>query len=94
MRGALGSFLQLFITFGLLYGYCIGPYVPYLAFWILCAVLPIIFFISFMTMPESPYYLLKVGKREEAISALARLRSKSPASVQKEADEMQVITRC
>lgn len=41
-------------------------------------------------MPESPYHLLKIGKREEAIKALAWLRCKSPASVQKEADEMQV----
>lgn len=91
VRGALGSFLQLFITVGLLYSYVIGPYVSYLVFWILCAILPILFFVCFMTMPESPYYLLKIGQREEAIAALARLRSKSPASVQKEADEMQVI---
>ena len=89
VRGALGSFLQLFITVGLLYSYVIGPYVSYLVFWILCAILPILFFVCFITMPESPYYLLKIGQREEAIAALARLRSKSPASVQKEADEMQ-----
>ncbi|XP_076750808.1 facilitated trehalose transporter Tret1 [Xylocopa sonorina] len=89
IRGAVGSFLQLFISFGLLYAYAIGPYVSYLVFWILCGILPIIFFVSFMMMPESPYFLLKVGKREEAIKALATLRSKSPAAVQKEADEMQ-----
>lgn len=42
-------------------------------------------------MPESPYHLLKIGQRNEAIACLARLRSKPPASVQKEADEIQVI---
>ena len=89
VRGALGSFLQLFCTIGLLYSYAIGPYVPYLAFWILCALVPCIFFACFFTMPESPMYLLKVGRRDEAIAALARLRGKSAASVQKEADEMQ-----
>ncbi|KOC68300.1 Facilitated trehalose transporter Tret1 [Habropoda laboriosa] len=89
VRGALGSFLQLFVTFGLLYSYSIGPYVSYLVFWICCAAVPFVFFAVFMTMPESPYFLLKIGKREEAVQALARLRSKSPASVQKEADEMQ-----
>ncbi|CAK9830995.1 Facilitated trehalose transporter Tret1 [Anthophora retusa] len=89
VRGALGSFLQLFVTLGLLYAYSIGPYVSYLVFWIFCGILPFIFFGVFMTMPESPYYLLKIGHREEAVQALARLRSKSPASVQKEADEMQ-----
>lgn len=89
VRGALGSFLQLFITIGLLYAYAIGPYVSYVAFWIICACVPVAFFLCFMLMPESPYYLLKSGQREEAIAALAKLRSKSPASVQKEADEIQ-----
>lgn len=91
VRGALGSFLQLFVTIGLLYSYSIGPYVSYLAFWIVCALCPIAFVACFITMPESPYYLLKVHKRVEAVNALARLRSKSTASVEKEADEIQVI---
>ncbi|XP_076244658.1 solute carrier family 2, facilitated glucose transporter member 8 [Calliopsis andreniformis] len=89
VRGALGSFLQLFITVGLLYSYAIGPYVSYVAFWIVCAIIPVIFFACFIFMPESPYYLLKIGQREEAVAALAKLRGKSAASVQKEADEMQ-----
>lgn len=41
-------------------------------------------------MPESPYYLLVKGQKEDAIKSLARLRGKSEAGVQKEADEMQV----
>ncbi|KAK2587151.1 hypothetical protein KPH14_002909 [Odynerus spinipes] len=89
IRGALGSFLQLFITIGLLYAYVIGPYVTYTVFWIVCSVLPVVFFICFLIMPESPYYLISKGNREEAVAALAKLRSKSEAAVQKEADEMQ-----
>lgn len=89
IRGSLGSFLQLFITIGLLFSYAIGPYVSYMVLWIACGSLPIIFFISFMFMPESPYYLLGKGQKEDAINALARLRGKSTTSVQKEADEMQ-----
>ncbi|RLU25240.1 hypothetical protein DMN91_003333 [Ooceraea biroi] len=91
IRGALGSFLQLFITFGLLYSYAIGPFVSYTVFWIVCAILPILFFVCFMMMPESPYFLLAQGRRDEAITSLAKLRSKSEAAVQKEADEIQVI---
>lgn len=41
-------------------------------------------------MPESPYFLLIKGRRNEAITSLAKLRSKSEQAVQKEADEMQV----
>ncbi|XP_032680146.1 facilitated trehalose transporter Tret1-2 homolog [Odontomachus brunneus] len=91
IRGALGSFLQLFITVGLLYSYAIGPYVSYTVFWIICAILPILFFACFILMPESPYYLLSKGRKEEAIASLAKLRSKSEAAVQKEADEIQAI---
>ncbi|XP_043525601.1 solute carrier family 2, facilitated glucose transporter member 8-like [Frieseomelitta varia] len=89
VRGALGSFLQLFVTIGLLYAYAIGPFVSYVAFAIICAIPPVVFFACFFMMPESPYHLLKIGKREEAVQALAKLRKKSPASVQKEADEIQ-----
>ncbi|KAL2738759.1 facilitated trehalose transporter Tret1-2 [Vespula squamosa] len=91
VRGALGSFLQLFITFGLLYSYVIGPYVSYTVFWILCACLPVVFFVLFLLMPESPYYLITKGNREAAVAALAKLRSKSEAAVQKEADDIQDI---
>ncbi|XP_012526435.2 facilitated trehalose transporter Tret1-2 homolog [Monomorium pharaonis] len=91
IRGTLGSFLQLFITIGFLYSYAIGPFVSYTVFWILCGILPIIFFVCFMIMPESPYFLLGKGRRDEAITSLAKLRSKSETAVQKEADEIQAI---
>lgn len=89
IRGALGSFLQLFITIGLLYSYVIGPFVNYTVFWIVCSVLPIVFVVCFLPMPESPYYLISKGDRQGAVSALAKLRGKSAGAVQKEADEMQ-----
>ncbi|XP_011643846.1 facilitated trehalose transporter Tret1-2 homolog [Pogonomyrmex barbatus] len=91
IRGALGSFLQLFITLGYLYSFLIGPYVSYTVFWILCAILPVLFFVCFMIMPESPYFLLTQGRRDEAVASLAKFRNKSEAAVQKEADEMQMM---
>lgn len=91
IRGILGSFLQLFITIGLLYSYGIGPYVSYTVFWIACGILPLVFFAVFFMMPESPYYLSGQGRREEAVSALARLRGKNANAVQTEADEIQAI---
>lgn len=90
IRGILGSFLQLFITIGLLWAYSIGPYVSYTTFWITCGALPIAFFVFFFTMPESPYYLAAKGRKEEVISVLARLRGKSKDAVRIEADEIEV----
>ncbi|XP_077261612.1 solute carrier family 2, facilitated glucose transporter member 8-like isoform X1 [Temnothorax americanus] len=91
VRGALGSFLQLLNTIGFLYSYAIGPFVSYVVFCILCAILPVIFFVCFMMMPESPYFLLSQDRRGEAIESLAKLRSKSKAAVVEETDEIQVI---
>ncbi|KAL7302251.1 hypothetical protein TKK_0004922 [Trichogramma kaykai] len=89
IRGLLGSFLQLFVTIGLLYAYAIGPYVSYLVFWIVCGALPVVFFVCFLFMPESPYYLLSKHQEDEAAEALARLRGKTRLGVQAELDEMQ-----
>ncbi|XP_015597134.1 facilitated trehalose transporter Tret1 [Cephus cinctus] len=91
IRGTLSSLIQFFVAVGLLYAYSIGPYISYTLFWILCILIPILFFVSFVTMPESPYYLLIKGRNEEASQSLARLRGQSTAGVQKEIDELQVI---
>ncbi|XP_046410432.1 facilitated trehalose transporter Tret1-like isoform X1 [Neodiprion fabricii] len=91
IRGALGSLFQMFITAGLLYSYAIGPYVSYTVLWIACICVPLVFFALFLTLPESPYYYLSKGRKDDAIKSVARLRGKSAAGVQKEVDEMQVV---
>ncbi|XP_066600235.1 uncharacterized protein [Prorops nasuta] len=91
IRGQLGSFIQIFFTFGLLYSYCIGPYVSYIGFSIACAFLTILFVVSFIGMPESPYYYFSRGDKEKAKKALARLRGKNVDDVQQEADEIELI---
>lgn len=88
-RGALGSFMQLFIVAGILYINCVGPYNSYeMTQWI-CLIVPVVFAISFMFMPESPYYYIGKGKREEATKSLAYLRGKSMAGVKDEIDEIE-----
>lgn len=61
-RGAIGSFMQLFIVSGILYVYAIGPYVSYYLLQYICLVVPIVFSICFYFMPDSPYYFLGKGK--------------------------------
>ena len=62
IRGTLGSFFQLMITAGILFVYAIGAGLD--VFWmsIVCGLIPIVFGIVFVFMPESPTYL--VSKRK------------------------------
>ncbi|XP_053698663.1 facilitated trehalose transporter Tret1-like [Sabethes cyaneus] len=85
-RGILGSFLQIGQTIGILYVYCIGPYVGYYAFqWICCAV-PIVFAIGFLYMPETPHYLVSKGLHEKAILSLMYLRDATAEEIQPDLD--------
>ncbi|XP_077287496.1 facilitated trehalose transporter Tret1-like [Arctopsyche grandis] len=89
IRGALGSFLQMFIVIGFLLTYVIGPYVSYLALSIISMVPGILFMIIFFFMPESPIYLLSKNQRQAAQTSLERLRGKTAQGVQEELDDIQ-----
>lgn len=49
----------MFIVFGFLIPYAVGPYVDYLTVAIISLVPVIVFVVSFFFMPESPSYLLE-----------------------------------
>lgn len=82
--------MQIFIVFGLLFDYCIGPYVPYIWLNIGAGIIPIIFLVTFCWMPETPQFLLMVGKQNDAERSLAWLRKKTPSRVYHELTELQV----
>ncbi|XP_063710060.1 facilitated trehalose transporter Tret1-like [Culicoides brevitarsis] len=88
VRGAMGSFMQLFIVTGILYVYCVGPYVSYVALQWACLAIPVAFAVGFFFMPESPAYYIQKGNRESAVNSLVFLRGKSKEGVQ---DEMSII---
>lgn len=74
IRGSLGSFIKLMVTFGELYAHAIGPFVSYECLAYSCAVIPIIFFLTFGWMPESPYYLLMRNREDKAMNNLKCLK--------------------
>ncbi|CAH2059088.1 unnamed protein product, partial [Iphiclides podalirius] len=88
VRGALGSFLQVFITFGYLFVYGIGPFVTYgvVAYVGLATVL--FFVVCFYFMPESPMYHLVKDDRESAAKCLMTIRGRSRVEVEAELDKM------
>ncbi|XP_026754201.1 facilitated trehalose transporter Tret1-like [Galleria mellonella] len=88
VRGALGSFLQAFITIGFLLVYSIGPFISYSAIAYIGVAIVAIFDIIFFFMPESPVYHLSKNDRQSASQSLATIRGKSEAGVQAELDKM------
>lgn len=87
-RGALGSFMQLGIVMGILYVYCVGPYVSFQSYQCYCLIIPIAFVITFFFMPDSPHYYIQKGQEENAVKSLKFLRGKSSEGVQQELDEI------
>lgn len=77
IRGTLGSYFQLMITVGVLFVYVIGDFLKPRDVAIGCAVLPFIFGLAFVFMPESPIYNLKRGNKNKAMSSLQWLRGQN-----------------
>ncbi|OWR50254.1 sugar transporter [Danaus plexippus plexippus] len=74
IRGALGCWGTLFFTMGCLFSYIIGDLCSYRVILLILLTIPALHFVIFLTMPESPSYLLKKGKDEEASKVLMWLR--------------------
>ncbi|XP_041985447.1 facilitated trehalose transporter Tret1 isoform X3 [Aricia agestis] len=83
-RGALGSFLQLFITFGFLFVYGVGPYAPYNVVAFLGLGVVVVAAVLFFFMPETPTYYLLKGNRDAAAESLMKIRGRSRAGVEAE----------
>ncbi|GLG93154.1 hypothetical protein R5R35_012739 [Gryllus longicercus] len=77
IRGALGAYLGFMICIGLLCIYTLGALLPYFWYTIIACLLPFVFVISFMWMPESPVFLASIGKMEAAKKSLLWLRNSS-----------------
>ncbi|CAH0380680.1 unnamed protein product [Bemisia tabaci] len=76
VRGALLSIMQFFLVGGFLQEYIIGPYVSYQMLIYINLVAPVVYVLTFIWIPESPYYYLNKGKKQEATEALHWFRGK------------------
>ncbi len=77
IRGALGSFAQLQIGFGILIVYTFGAFIS--LFWLnlVCGIFVLIVGIGFLFLPESPHFCVSKNRLEEAERSLLKLRCKS-----------------
>lgn len=66
IRGALGMLVQVMNNLGSLIMYGVGPFVSYTTLNSIVFVIPILFVLLCIWIPESPYYHLKDGRVEAA----------------------------
>ena len=57
-RGTLGAMFQLFLALGIVLAFVVGSLLSYTVFAILCAVIEVLFLVTFFFMPESPSWLI------------------------------------
>ncbi|KAF2894808.1 hypothetical protein ILUMI_11365 [Ignelater luminosus] len=95
IRGRLGTALNILKLVGTLYVLCVGPFVSYEALALSCSVLPITFAIIFYFMPESPYYLIKVGRKDAAKENLIRLlgNNTSQTAIEERLLEIELVVK-
>ncbi|XP_072933858.1 facilitated trehalose transporter Tret1 [Epargyreus clarus] len=90
VRGALGSYLQMFITVGFILIYGMGPFVPYHVISYVGIVCVAVFCVVFFFMPETPTYYLLKSDREAAAACLCTLRGKSRSGVEAELSKIEI----
>ncbi|XP_022917080.1 facilitated trehalose transporter Tret1-like [Onthophagus taurus] len=75
IRGKLGTAFTIMKLMGHFVVLTFGPFVSYQVLCVICGVMPLICFCTIYFMPESPYYLLKIGEKHRAKESLAILGS-------------------
>ncbi|KAE9541161.1 hypothetical protein AGLY_004406 [Aphis glycines] len=75
VRGSLALVVELTYASGLLLSYVVGWLSDYETLAIVGAIIPVITGLLMVSIPESPYFLMMVGKPEEAARSLRKLRN-------------------
>ncbi|KAK4874427.1 hypothetical protein RN001_013787 [Aquatica leii] len=75
LRGVLGCFFELLIYVGIILVSTFGAYFHYITLTIVVGVSSLLFGIIFLVFPESPTYLIKIGLKDDAKTALEFFRS-------------------
>uniref|UniRef100_A0A1B0DQK1 Facilitated trehalose transporter Tret1 n=1 Tax=Phlebotomus papatasi TaxID=29031 RepID=A0A1B0DQK1_PHLPP len=80
IRGSIGTLLTVMVKIGILYVYAIGPYVSISMLAWLMMILPALFVLTFIWMPETPYFLLLRNRPKDAAKSLKWLRKTDDVS--------------
>jgi len=91
VRGSISTLLTVMAKLGILYAYSIGPYVSVKLMAWLSIIPAALFVVTFIWLPESPYYLLGRNQNEKAHRSLSRLRQRK--DVDEELERMSIAVK-
>nr|QJX15774.1 glucosinolate transporter [Phyllotreta armoraciae] len=74
-RGKFGCYFGIFHQMGHLFGFVVGPFFSVKYFTLIITSPLLIFVVVFMLVPETPMYLLAIGRENDCKTALRKLRS-------------------
>lgn len=92
IRGSIGTLVTVMAKLGILLQYSIGPYISIKLMAWLSLSTPVLFFVIFIFLPESPYYLLSKQKNDKALASLRILRGNSD-NVEEELEKMKISVK-
>ncbi|XP_078037488.1 facilitated trehalose transporter Tret1 [Augochlora pura] len=84
IRGMLGSLLSLILNSGILFTYIFGGMLSFHVFSIVAFVLPLVAFVIFLLVPESPMYLVRRRRLLQAARSVRWFRAGHEPTVQRE----------
>ncbi|RZF36872.1 hypothetical protein LSTR_LSTR004560 [Laodelphax striatellus] len=74
LRAVLASSSEVFLAFGYMMEYAVGPYLSYTWLIVVSSIMPMLTFVLFFFVPESPHFLLQAGNKNKAMKDLRWLR--------------------
>lgn len=89
IRGAIGSFFQLMVSIGLLFVYILGYFTSIFVLNIVCAVIPVIYSVGFLFLPETPAMLVNKKRIDDSIASIKFLRGEH-FDYNKEIEELEI----
>lgn len=86
IRGSLTAISSITFNLGVLFMFAVAPQLGVRITGLVCMTVVMIFLVCFWFVPESPYFLVMVGREDEAEASLEKLRGKTDV-----ADELELI---
>ena len=91
IRGALSTLIAVNVFTGSLIACSVGPWTTYMTLALVLLAIPVLFVLTFVWFPETPYYLVSKGKMAEATKALVFFKDISDP--QELRDELDLVRR-